>query len=135
MRSGGFHVEGGEVALALVHEAVAGEVDEDAVVFFGDAGKPGIDLAAEVGEGGFFVGQQVHVFDAEVAAFGADQGGEDGLGVAVGEVELVFFGEVAVVRDADDYGVADGDLLGLGSGLQFLEFEVSLLGLGEGGEG
>ena len=118
-----------------VDEAVAGEVDEDAVVVFGDAGEPDFELVAEVGEGGFFVGQQVDVFGGEVAAFGADEGGVDGLGVAVGEVELVFFGEVAVVRDADDYGVADGDLLGLGSGLQFLEFEVSLLGLGEGGEG
>ena len=132
MRSA-FEIEGREVALALVHEAVAGEVDEDAVVLFGDAGKPGIDLAAEVGEGGFVVGQHVHVFDAEVAAFGADERGEDGLGVAFGEVELLFVGEVAVVRDADDDGVADGDLYGFwgrGDGIELLDLEIALLGCG-----
>ena len=107
-------IEGREVALALVHEAVAGEVDEDAVVLFGDAGQPGVDLAAEIGEGGFFVGQHVHVFDAEVAAFGADQRGEDGLRVALGELELVFVGKIAVVGDADDDGVASGMCTGLG---------------------
>ena len=134
-----FEIEGREVALALVHEAVAGEVDEDAVVFFGDAGKPGIDLAADVGEGGFVVGEHVHVFDAEVAAFGADEGGEDGLGVAFGEVELVFVGEVAIAGDADDDGVADGDLMGFGGGGRYRAFstlEIALLRrrlLGEGG--
>src|ERR1019366_5755314 len=133
-------IKGREVALALVHETVAGEVDEDAVILLGDAGEPGIDLAAESGEGGLIVGEQVHVFDAEVAAFGADERGEDGLGVAFGEVELVLVRQVAVARDADDDGVTDRDPDGLGGargdGIELLDFEIALLvwrgRLGEG---
>ena len=126
-----FEIEGRQVALALVHEAVAGEVDEDAVILLGDAGEPGADLAADVGEGGFVAGEHVHVFDAEVAAFGADERGEDGLGVAFGELELLFVGEVAVARDADDDGVADRNRDGLGGGrgdgIELLDFEIALL--------
>src|ERR1019366_5864600 len=134
-------IERRQVALALEHETVAGEVDEDAVIRLGNTGEPGTDLAAHVGERGLVAGEQMDVLDAEVAAFGADERGEDGLGVAFGELELVFVRQVAVAGDADDDGVADGDLQGLGGGdgVKSLDFEIALLGLlGEGqggGEG
>ncbi len=113
---------------------MAGEVDEDAVVLLGNAGEPGIDLAADSGQSGFVIGQHVNVFDAEIAAFGADERGEDGLGVALGELKLIFVGEVAIAGDADDDGVADRDLRrawwGPRDGIELLHFEIALLVFG-----
>jgi hypothetical protein len=78
----------GEIAAALVDEAVTGEVDKDAVVVLGDGGEPGFEFMADVGEGSAVADEFVDVFGAEVAALGADEDGVDGLGVAFGVLEL-----------------------------------------------
>ncbi len=41
-------IMGSQIPFALVHEAVPGEVDENAVVFAGDGGKPGLEFALDV---------------------------------------------------------------------------------------
>ena len=50
----GVEVVGGEVGPAgfRVNETVAGEVDENAVVGFGEGREPTVDFLLEVGEGG-----------------------------------------------------------------------------------
>ena len=78
------HVIGREVRLAGGDEAVAGEVDQHAVVVLGDGGQPDLQLVADVGDGRLLIDELVDVLRGELAAFGADECGVHVLGVAVG---------------------------------------------------
>ena len=118
-----------EVGFTGGDEAVPGEVDEDAVVAFGDGRKPDFELVANVGDGGFFVDELVDVLGGELSAFGADERRVDVFGVAVGVLELRGGREVFVGRDADDESVAawDGDGRIFCAGAD--RFEIARVGL------
>src|SRR5262249_38821759 len=56
-----FEIVRRQISLASADEAVSGEVDDDAIIGLRRAGKPDVDLSAEVGESRLLVGQNVYV--------------------------------------------------------------------------
>ena len=72
--------------------------------------------------------QAVDVLGAEIAAFGADEDGIDGFGVALGEFQLRFGGQILVFGDADDQRVAARhSYRRRGRGVVLLVFEIAAL--------
>ena len=111
-------VVGRQVGLALCNKTVAGEVDQHTVILFGGRGQPLFQLAADIGERGLGADERVDVLRAEVAPLGTDQDRVDVFRVALGVLQLLALGQIPILRNADDQGVAarDHDRGGFGGG-------------------
>ena len=97
----GVDIRRGQVSPALVHEAVAGEVHDDAVGRRRYRWQPVLERLPNFGERRLRAGQQPHVLGRERTPFLADQDAVHRLGIAPGEQELLPLVEVAVLANAD----------------------------------
>jgi hypothetical protein len=87
------------VAFAFDH-AVTGEEDDDHILPVDRAGQGGPESAAHGRESGRLIGQERELVGRETAAVRAAEKIGEVRGVAMGELELIFGGEVLIVRDA-----------------------------------
>ncbi len=95
-----------QIRHAVDDEAVPGEVDEHPVVGTGHRRQPLFELLLHVGERRLSPHQTVDVLRPEVPTLRTDEHRVHRLGVAGGVAELLVFGKVFVVADADGQGVA-----------------------------
>src|SRR5580700_9927508 len=100
----------GEIALSAPNETVAGEIDQHAVILFGNGWKPLFEFVPQVRERRSRADDQVNIVGRKLASFRTYQSRVDFIGVAIGELQLPFLRKVLVAGDANDKRIAARDL-------------------------
>ena len=85
---------------------MTGKVDENAVVGLGDRREPIFQLMTNVRQSRLGIGQNMNVFSGKVSALLADQGRVHGFGITVGILKLCRCGQVLIVGNTNDQGIA-----------------------------
>ena len=98
-----------QVALAVLHKAVSGEIHDHAIRGLGDRRQPLFQFAAQVGERRVSALQKVNILRRKRAAFVIDEDAIHRLGVTLWKLELLRGVKVSVLRDAHDQGVTARD--------------------------